>query len=158
MKLIQNKSGNRDAAVVVEAAMILPILIILTIGAIDLAQYINVGQQTVNASREASRLASRTDTSSTSEIENAIKQFFQNAMTHVSQESIDSALSVNVYEVIQNEDNPEFELIALPESGLGNIDSGSPLCVEVSFNYQLVRWIGGPAYAQHSIKTVCRRE
>lgn len=150
---------SRQGAVVIEAAVLLPLLIIVTFVAIDISQYINTGQQITNASREAAQLASQTTTTSTEEIQQACIAYFASTIPYLSREEIEAATTVTVQRVISNSNTDEdLRFSDINGTQLDAVPSGDALAVVVDFDYEAVRWISGPAYPMQSIRTVCRRE
>ena len=146
-------SQRRRGTAAVEAALILPLLIIISFGAIDVAQYINLAQLVNNASREGARIASRNTTNSVQEIEDAVKDYFTDQMPHLSAQQLGDGLDVEVRRGWYDEN--------LSSNQLDEIESGDPLTVNVMFDFKVVRWIGGPSYWNGNVnnsKTTCRRE
>lgn len=149
-----NLTGRRHArraTAAVEAALVLPLLIIVTFGAIDIAQYINLAQLVSNASREGGRVASRKRTASVSEVEAAVASFISEALPTMSDEEIASALTV----VVRN--GPT----AVAGAALRDVDSGNQIVVNVAFDFSVVRWLSGPSYWNNDVQecnTYCRRE
>jgi Flp pilus assembly protein TadG len=145
--------GNwrRRGTAVVEFALVSPVLLIIAIGLIDVGQFISIGQIVNNASREGSRVAIRDYTDSVSEVEAAVLTYMTNALSEVSAETINSALQVVVREgngTVAGED-------------LSLVNSGQELRVEVTFDYQNVRWAPNSflgAYTVIQATTIMRRE
>jgi Flp pilus assembly protein TadG len=79
----RRSSRPRRGAAAVEAALTMPILIIITFGSIDVTQYMNLAQQVTNASREGARLVSRATTDSVEDVENAVLDYMANSMPTV---------------------------------------------------------------------------
>ena len=157
MKLKQsrkpNSRSNRYGAAAVEAALVLPILIIVSFGSIDVAQYINLAQLVSNSSRVGARVASRENTTTVKEVEDAIVDYLADTLAHVPEETLQSAITVEVKDQRQDK--------AIPGGKLTSISSGDPISVEVNFNFSSVRWLAGPEYWNHNVQestTVCRRE
>lgn len=101
MNIINNKNQtrpafNRRGAAAVEAGLVLPILIILTLGAVDLAQYINLSQLVTNASREGARLVSRNGSASSQEVEDAVRSYLADCFPQVPTAKISKATTITI--------------------------------------------------------------
>ncbi len=145
-------SKNRQGAAAVEAAIVMPFLLLITLGGINIAQYINLGQQVSNASREAARVASRHSTTQVEQVQAAVERYMADWYFASEDTGFGNALTVNV----RKGDNT-----SIPGGDLDRVDSGDSILIEVSFDYSTVRWIPGPDYwngNQKVITTHCRRE
>jgi Flp pilus assembly protein TadG len=142
---------DRHGAAVVEAALILPVLVVLTLSAIDIAQYVNLTQSVTNASREGARLVSRNENDSVSEVEIAIRSYLQDSLPNMSAAQIANAMTITI---LDKDDNP------IPNGDLSTLKSGDPVSFQVDFDYAAVRWLPGPSWNGNSsqCRTVCRRE
>jgi Flp pilus assembly protein TadG len=141
----------RCGTAAVEAAIILPLLIITSIGGVDVAQYINLGQVVSNASREAASVASRNSTSSVEEVQEAVENYFKNWFPADEATGFGNALTVT----ITREDSA-----SIPSGDLTRIESGEFLQVDVSFDFSSIRWFHGPNYWNDNVQittTHCRR-
>ena len=164
----QARLTNRRGASAVEAAIILPVVIVITLGGIDFAQYINLGQLVSNASREAARIAGRSTTSSVEEVEDAVENYLQAWYPTATDEGFGNRLSISVKteeedKLDQDNDRDDTELVEveIPSGDLSRVESGTTLRIVVSFDYENVRWIPGPDYWSNNLQTVttyCRRE
>jgi Flp pilus assembly protein TadG len=146
-------SNRRLAAAAVEAALTMPVLIIITFGAIDVAQYINLAQQVTNASREGARAVSRATTTSAVDVEAAVLDYIADSFPGKSRAALDAGLNV----VVRRESNPKSVLTG----SLSSVDSGDPVSIDVSFDFTIVRWLPGPKYFDQNLsekRTFCRRE
>ena len=146
---IANRQMRRGSAAV-EAAIILPILVLITLMAVDISQYINVSQSITNASREGARVASRNATDDVAEVHSAVRDYFSRLYPDMTTEELDVALQVQV----QNTEQVNI-------TDLATIRSGQPISVVVSFDFRKVRWLGGLQYwsGDSNQKTsYCRRE
>ena len=155
LKVNQHKdSANLSRGVAaVEAALVLPVLILVTLSAIDISQYITFSQSISNASREGARLVSRSRTSSQSEVEAALNQYLANTMPNVSSKEILEGL---VVEIRHGSDN-----ILITDGNLAAINSGDPVSIRIAFDYSVIRWLNGPDYWGGNMRestTFCRRE
>lgn len=142
---------RRRGAAAVEFAVISPVLLLTAIGTVDVGQYAAVGQIVNNASREGARVAIRADTASVSQVEAAVLAYMTDALPGVSSETIDSGLSVSVtdtYAMISGDD-------------MTNLESGYQVSIQVTFDYQSVRWAPSGFFGSNTIvqtTTIMRRE
>lgn len=144
---------TRRGSAAVEAALILPLLIIVSFGAIDVAQYINLAQLVSNASREGARVASRNGTETVDEVEAAVISFMADALSNLSAQELSDAINIEIRCGIC--DTP------VPQGKLTEIASGDSVFVHVEFDFAKVRWLPGPSYWNNDVqesKTYCRRE
>ena len=128
-RLIQRHRDRRGAAVV-EAAIVLPVIAMILLGAIDVGQSIYVAQVVNEASREAARQASRFDTTSEDVVRTRVREFIRGSFSNAA----DTAIDVN-FSSIAGE--------AVPSGDLTAVASGSPITVQVILQYDAVRWIPG---------------
>ena len=82
----------RRGAATVEAAVILPILIVVSLGSTDVAQYINLAQSVTNASRQGSRFACRDTTENIQQVDAAVRAFFEQSFPKTPPEVLDAAI------------------------------------------------------------------
>ena len=142
---------RRRGAAAVEFAVISPVLLLTAIGIVDVGQYASVGQIVNNASREGARVAIRADTASASEVEAAVSAYMLGALPGMSPDTIDNALDVSVtdtYAMISGDD-------------MTNLESGYQVSVQVTFDYQSVRWAPSGFFGSNTVvqtTTVMRRE
>ncbi len=149
----KTQTGPRRGLAAVEAALVLPLLILVTFGAVDLAQYINLSQMLSNASREGARIASRNSTVNVKEVEDTICNYLSDAMPQLSSEQVANATSIEIKGLKGRSQITGDEMT--------NIDSGDPISIFVEFDFASIRWIGGLAYWGGDTKTshtICRRE
>jgi len=121
---------RRRGAAAVELAVVSPVLLLTAIGIIDVGQYVSIGQIVNNASREGARVAVRNDTESVSEVEAAVLAYMTDAFSGVSPDTIASALQVSVTD----------EYCIMSGGDLTSVYSGEEISVQVTFDYQNVRW------------------
>ena len=143
---------TRKGVVSVEAAIIMPVLIFITVGAIDVGQFINLAQMVSNSSREGARIASRDVTESTDEVESAVIGYFQSAFPGLEKELIEDAVDISI---------TTLDGQPVPGGNLAKLPSGTGLSVRVQLDFAAVRWIGGPDYFEEgfrSTETICKRE
>ena len=147
----RTRKHSRRGAAAVEAALLLPLLVILTLGAMDLAQYVNLSQQVANASREAARVASRNDTQVTQDVINTVGNYMADCFPQLPPATITGAMTVTVRDQYNQ---------PIPNGDLTTIESGDPIALEVNFDFEAVRWLAGPQWNGNisGCRTVCRRE
>ncbi len=144
--------SQRRAAVTVEMAVILPLLVALVLGTIDVGQYVNVAQTVSTASREAARLAARHGTANVSDVENAVSAYLADCFPSVSQATFDSAITVGVNDAGGN---------PVTTGDLTGLPIGSALTVDVVLPFDTVRWVQAlPFLSNESLAstTTVRRE
>ena len=149
------QSLYRRGAAAVEAALVLPLLIIVTFGAIDLAQFINLSQLVVNASREGARIATRNTTETVQEVEDTMVNYMSSSFPHMSDSQLADAIN---FEVKRLHDDHEHSIAG---GDLSSVTSGDPISVHVEFDFTAIRWIRGLTYWDGDVKsstTICRRE
>ena len=148
----RSKTGRfRRATAAVEAAIVMPVLIFTTLGAVDIAQFINLAQSVSNASREAARMASRDSTVSVDQIDTLTKSYFCETFPTLSETECDIATSIVVRD---GDDN------LITGSNLNSITSGNPVSVTVEFDFAAVRWLNAFDYrpGANICTTVARRQ
>ncbi len=145
-------NSRRHGVAAVEFAVTSPFLIIIFLGAVDMGQYISVGQAVHNASREAARLAARNDTGSVMDVEDRVATYFSAMFPNTSAAKLDPATQV----VVRNADGN-----IISGSALATIDTGSAVSVQVVFEFDAVRWLSGAGTAKGqnvNVTTAVRRE
>jgi Flp pilus assembly protein TadG len=121
---------RRRGAAVVELAITMPLLSLLVIGVTEFSQYVNAAQIVTNASRRGARLAARDDTVTTSEVQADVTAFLTGAFPGLSGSS--SAIRVQVV---------DGSGTTITGDGLNTISSGSPVRVNVSLDFDSIRWL-----------------
>ena len=160
MKLPQQKKivfatadrRSRRAAATVEFAIIGPLLFLLTMGALEVGQYINVGQTVSEASREGARFAARNGTSTVSEVEGYVENELKETFPGLPASHLAEALDVKVRNASGQ---------PIPGGDLTSVDTGAPINVEVTLDFAAVRWMSKAHYAKNTLlktTTVARRE
>jgi Flp pilus assembly protein TadG len=114
----------------VELALTLPVMMIFLLGMIDAGQYVNVWNKVDIASREGARLAVRNTTLTSADVANAVNQYMSGAFPGVSPEALSAGLTTEVRDA-SNTDVTNLETVG----------TGDPLLVEVTINYDTVRWL-----------------
>ncbi len=143
--------GCRRGAAVIEAALLTPLLVVVTLGAIDVGQYINVTQTLSNASRIGARQACRDASTQTSTVVNAVRDYIAEAFPQYETADLASAIRVSVHRA---NGTPVV-------SDLNTIPSGEQLFVRVSMQFAAVRWMGNIDFWSFELPTMecyARRE
>lgn len=143
---------QRRGAATVEAAIMLPILIIVSLGSTDVAQYINLAQTVTNSSRQGTRIACRDTTENVQQVEAAVREFFAQSFPRTSTEVLNEAIEISVCRMDGG---------VICESDLSTIESGEKVVIEVEFDFDSVRWFKGFDYLGGEVRsstTIGRRE
>ncbi|MCA9020570.1 MAG: pilus assembly protein [Planctomycetaceae bacterium] len=146
------KNSKRRGIAAVECALVIPLLVMIAMGTIDVSQYVNVAQLVNDASYEGARRASQNNVLNQSEVEQAVLNYFSGQFPNMASGEIGSALTVNIRDSID---------ASIPNGNLETIPSGSAVSVQVIFQFNSVRWLSGFAGLNGvSIETttVMRRE
>ena len=147
----RKRRTNRHGAAVVEAALMLPLLVLTTFGSVDVAQYINAAQIVSNSSREGARVTSRNGTANISEVKSAVLAYLADAFPQLNEVDLEQAVSISIL-------NAGNGNTAIENGDLNTVVSGDPLVVTVNFDFTSIRWLAGPLYQNLSTATYCRRE
>ena len=137
----------RRGAVAVELAVVSPLLILIVFGAIEVGQFVNLSQLASNACREGARRASRNETLAVTEVEATVHDYL-----HDAEEIPSSAVAVNVLDGVG---------APIPGGDLTTIASGEAVSVQVTVQFEAVRWISFLSLlngAVNSTTTIARRE
>jgi Flp pilus assembly protein TadG len=137
---------------VVEFAVLLPLLAVLTLGAIDVGQLANVAQTISEASREGARLAARNVTTNVSEVEDFVRDYVSNSYPGIPEDTLDSSLTIRVTDSSGN---------AISGGALDSVAQSEPIFVEVELPFDAVRWFQGISFGNNRIlatTTMARRE
>ena len=132
---IRSKQPKRTGAAVVEFAIVAPVMILLTMGMMEVGRLVMVKQLLVNASREGARLAALPGTS-TDEVIAQVRMELEGA----------SVTKAN---------------ISVTPSILASAGAGTPVTVNISVNAADVSWVPNPALIltqQVTASTTMRRE
>lgn len=158
--VLAQKSSQRQGVAAVECALVAPLLVLITLGAIDSGQFVNMAQVVNDASYEGARQASQNTTLNQSEVRAAVVNYFVQQFPNVSATQLDSAITVNVYRSL-NVSLLGGDLTAVLNGDLTTILTGEPVAVQVIFKYDSIRWLTGfPGLDGRSLETttVMRRE
>ena len=148
----QRLGNSRRAAATVETAMLIPLLILVSLGATDVAQYINLAQSITNAARHGARFAARDTTLTVEEVELEVERVFGELFPQCTEEDLESALIIEV---------ADLEGVMISSGMLGDISSGDPVSVQVKFDFDAIRWLKGWEYFGFELvqtKAIGRRE
>ena len=121
----RNGPHTRQGAATVEFAVMVPLLMLLLLGMIEYAQVVNVSQQVSSASRRGARMAARNTTHNVSEVDNFVANYIAGNLPNASSLQVHVSNSSGVH---------------LTGSELNAIPAGAPVAVEVSLNFDTVRW------------------
>jgi Flp pilus assembly protein TadG len=142
------RQRQRRAAATVEFAVVAPLLFVLTMGALEIGQYVNVGQTVSEASREGARFAARNGTSTVSAVEAYVQNYINGSFVGLPASTLAEALDVNV-----------SDAAGQPIAGgdLTSVNTGTPINVEVTLDFAAVRWIGRGYHANNTtLRTTTR--
>lgn len=145
------RRARRKGAATVELAIVSPLLLLFLLGIIDAGQYANTYQTISNASREGARVAARSRTNSTAEVETAVIDYLAGAFPKLSDQELASAVSVSVSNTATK----------LSGSDLESLLVGTAVEVGVSMNFAAVRFIPGLRQLDSrtlATSTIMRRE
>ena len=146
-KRVPGARKHRQGAACVEFTLLCPILLLIFLGIVEVGQFVNVGQSVSNASREGARIAARQATSTVSEVQTAVSDY----LTDMHPTMPASAVQVTV----DDTSGP------VASGDLTTIATGSPIYVQVTVQFDPVRWINGlPLLNGRTVTktTVTRRE
>ena len=124
------RQRDRHGVAAVEFAIVLPLIVLILLGAIDVGQSIYVAQVVNEASREGARQAARFDTTSESTVRNTVISFIQNSFPSVGGGDVSVDFTNSAGDAVES-------------GNLTNVASGSPVTVQVALQYDSVRWIPG---------------
>jgi Flp pilus assembly protein TadG len=131
----QKRKQARAGAAVVEFAIVGPLMIMLTMGMMEVGRAVMVKQLLVNASREGARMAILPSASSQTVIQQVQSQLAASSITGTT--------------------------VTLTPPSLENAPAGTPVTVAISVNASQVSWIPNPAFTLNrtiATSTTMRRE
>jgi Flp pilus assembly protein TadG len=146
------RGRKRKGAAVTEFALVAPLIVLITMGAIDAGQAINVAQVISNASREGARQASYSDVVSVGQVDGVVREFIANAFPGIPSDQLSARVVVDVHDQNGN---------GIASGDLTTLESGSPVTVHVSLQFgivQLTKFIPGFDQIVVQTTTVMRRE
>jgi Flp pilus assembly protein TadG len=148
----RNCPATRRGVAATEFALVLPVLMIIILGAIDVGEFINVGQVVAHAAREGAREASRDRTTDVSQVEHAVRTYLSGAFPNMTAANLGTIAQVTVS---TNSGG------VLTGSAVNTVPSGDPITVTVSLSFDAVRWLQGVNFLGGRVlssTTVMRRQ
>lgn len=146
-----SRGRERRGAASVEAALVLPVLVLVTLLSVDVSQYLHAHMVVSNASREGARMASRYEVETTYDVKQAIVDYVTEAFPNIAADTITSAVKVSM-----TDGTSEMT------GDLTTMDSGLPMQITVTFDFTKIRWLNMGMVSlngsQLSITTHCRRD
>jgi len=146
------RTTPRPGVAAVECAIVAPLLVVLVLGSIDVGQYANVYQKISDASREGARYAARYETASESQVDTAVMNYLERVFPNVSPDTLAAATQITV---------TDDAGIPVSSGDMTSIPSGSQVVVEVTLQYNPVRWVSYLDFltgSEITITTMMRRE
>lgn len=146
------RSALRKGTAAVECAIMAPLLTLLVLGAMDVGQFANVHQKISDASREGARMAARNSTQSTSDVQVVVMDYLERVSRGVSPDTLASATTVTVTRADGG---------SISGTALGDVPSGSEVRVQVTLQFEAIRWISGVSSltgSQITSTTIMRRQ
>ena len=123
----------RRGAAAVEAALLLPLLLIVAAGVVDIGQLIVVKQNLINASRIGARHACKDSIINANQIDAAVMEYFSDAFPELSPSELIEAASVSAFDENGNQ---------LFGNEIGLINSGERIEVQVELEFSALQWFG----------------
>jgi Flp pilus assembly protein TadG len=136
----------------VEAALVTPILVVLSLGAVDAGQFANCYQKVSDASREGARVAARFRTNDVATVEAVVRTYLQEMFPGVPEATLTAATQITVRDSSGN---------VITGATLGSLGTGAQVELEVSMQFDLVRWMNAiPVLGGRTVTTttMMRRE
>lgn len=129
----RNAQPSRRGVAATEFALVLPMLMIIILGAIDVGEFINIGQVVAHAAREGAREASRDSTTNVSQVETAVRDYLSDAFPNMSVADLGAIAQITV----------SSGGATLTGDAINDVASGDPITVTVSLDFDSVRWLQG---------------
>ena len=129
----RSRTSLRQGVAAVECAFVAPLLAFLVLGAIDVGQCANVYQKVSDASRKGARVAARFDSTTTSEVVAEVMDYLEETSPGVSASTLNAATVVTI---------TDAEGKTYAGGDLTKIPAGSQVTVQVTIQFDSVRWIG----------------
>jgi Flp pilus assembly protein TadG len=126
-------SASRGVAAV-ETAVVLPLVVLLILGAVDIGQFANCHQKVSEASREGGRYAAQCETTNVADVETVVFTCLGDMFPSVPETTLRSGTTVAVCRADGS---------AITGSDLESVSSGSLVEVNVTLQFSTVRWISG---------------
>ena len=143
---------QRRGAATVEFAMTAPFLMALLLGMVDVGQFANVGQAVSGASSFAAREAAKPTTDSVATVQGRVTAYLADRFPNLSSDTLGAATDITLLDGDGN---------VLSDGALGTMASGSPITLQVVFQFDSVRWLDGVGVGRGrtlQTTTVVRRE
>ena len=141
-KLLQRQRPDRRGAALVEAAFILPILFLVTLGIIEFGRAMMVAQMVTTAAREGARLGIMTGKTN-ADVTNAVNQFMLDAV-NVTPDKFSMTITVT-----PAPDNPS------PANEVGNANTGDLVEVVILVPFDNVSYISPDWLSGRSLRGEC---
>ena len=142
----RTKRSRRRGVATIEFAVVAPLLALISMAAIDVGQFSKAARIVNDASCEGARQAARTTLTNATQVETIVESYLSDAFGE----------PANATVRLLNSAGSE-----LAGGDLTTLDSGSPFSVEVTFQYDSIRWLAGfPGLNGQSLQitTVMRRD
>ena len=118
--IIRHRGHSRSGVTAVEFALVAPLFLLFVFSLIEFGRMMMVQQSLTNAAREGCRAAILATTTSSAEVESAVRNYLKSVMSNAS--------------------NAEEVRVTVP-SGLAGTASGTDLTVAVEVQYSDVSWL-----------------
>jgi Flp pilus assembly protein TadG len=122
------------------------------LGVIEYSQFTHAAQVVSNASRRGARLAARNETVSAVAVESYVKDFITGSFANLTTDGGSSFIVVDVHDSAG---------VSIADGDLSVISSGTPIVVDVSFDFASIRVLNYFASLNQKLlqtSTVARRE
>jgi Flp pilus assembly protein TadG len=145
-KLSRNRSNqrttraaptNRRGTATIEAALLTPLMLIITMGVLEVGQFVVLSQMVSNASRVGGRIASRDSIENVNDVENAVLAYFSHSYPGMEGSELANAVDVQVSRANGTQ---------LNGNDLRNIPTGERLRVVVTADFSAFKWDGTIEY------------
>lgn len=146
------KGIHRRGSATIEAAVTAPILVFIAIGAIDLAQYINVAQTICNASRVGARSTARSNVDDSEQVKTVVENYIESAFPNTDPAVLSESLVIEI---------KDADGLLIEGQDLGLVAGGTILYVNVDFDFTSIRWFSVLDYWNSELTqsvSVTRRE
>ncbi len=135
-----------------EFAVTAPLLVAMFLGMVDVGQFANVGQAVSGASACAAREAAKPTIVDVEAVKASVSTYLADRFPNLSETQLASTLEVNVLDSAGNN---------LSGANLAAVPTGSPVVLQVAFQFDAVRWLDGVGVGRGrtlETSTVVRRE
>lgn len=128
---------DRRGTATIEAALLTPLMLIITMGVLEVGQFIIVAQMLSNAARVGGRIAARDSIENVSDVENAVHDYFSHSYPGMNTNQLEAAVDVEVRRA---------DGTRLYGNDLRNVPTGERLRVVVSADFSAFKWNGTIEY------------